>query len=185
MHAPGLKVFAPSTPLDAAGLLCTAIRDSNPVIFMEHKALYRRVKEDVPDTIEAIEPCAKIAREGDDLTLVAYGAMLPAALEAAEASTRSVEVIDLRTLVPLDTATVLSSVEKTSRLLIVDEANGTCAAGAQVAAVVGEHGFESLDAPVRRLATPDVPIPFSPPLESAVLPGRETIARAIDELARY
>ncbi len=185
MHAPGLKVFAPSTPRDAAGLLCTAIRDPNPVIFMENKSLYRRAKEEVPEVVEEIAPEAKVVREGEDLTVVAYGAMVGAALAAAEASGRSVEVIDLRTLVPLDLRTVMDSVAKTSRLLVVDEANETCAAGAQVAAAVGEHGFELLDAPVRRLATPDVPIPFSPPLEAAVLPGVESITKAIDELADY
>jgi 2-oxoisovalerate dehydrogenase E1 component beta subunit len=185
MHAPGLKVFAPSTPRDAAGLLCTAIRDPNPVIFMENKSLYRRAKEEVPEVVEEIEPVAKVVREGDEITVVAYGAMVGAALAAAEASGGAVEVIDLRTLVPLDLGTVMDSVAKTSRLLVVDEANETCAAGAQVAAAVGEHGFELLDAPVRRLATPDVPIPFSPPLEAAVLPGAESIRRAIDELADY
>jgi 2-oxoisovalerate dehydrogenase E1 component beta subunit len=185
MQAPGLKVFAPSNPRDAAGLLATAIRDPNPVIFMEHKLLYRRVKEEVPDQIEPIEPSAHVARGGEDVTVVAYGAMVSAALEAAEASAHSVEVVDLRTLVPLDVAAVLRSVEKTSRLLVIDEANASCAAGAQVAAEVGEHGFELLDAPVRRLATPNVPIPFSPPLEAAVLPSSQTIAEAVDDLARY
>jgi pyruvate/2-oxoglutarate/acetoin dehydrogenase E1 component len=185
MHAPGLKVFAPSSAREAAGLLCTAIRDPNPVIFMEHKLLYRRVKEEMPERIEPIEPTARVVREGADLTVVAYGAMVPAALEAAEAAAHSVEVVDLRTLVPLDLETVLGSVGKTSRLLVLDEANATCAAGAEVAAAVGERGFELLDAPVRRLATPDLPIPFSPPLEAAVLPGSEAIAKAIDELARY
>ncbi len=185
MQAPGLKVFAPSSPRDAAGLLATAIRDPNPVIFMEHKLLYRRVKEDVPDLVEPIEPSAQVVRSGEDVTVVAYGAMVSAALEAAEASAHSVEVVDLRTLVPLDVAAVLRSVEKTSRLLVLDEANATCAAGAQVAAEVGEHGFELLDAPVRRLATPNVPIPFSPPLEAAVLPSAQSIAEAVDDLARY
>jgi 2-oxoisovalerate dehydrogenase E1 component beta subunit len=185
MHAPGLKVFAPSTPGDAAGMLCAAIRDPNPVIFMENKSLYRRVKEEVPEVIEEIEPAAKVVREGDEVSVVTYGAMVSAALQAAEASDHAVEVLDLRSLVPLDLDTVLRSVEKTSRLLVVDEANETCAAGAQVAAAVGERGFELLDAPVRRLATPDVPIPFSPSLEAAVLPGAESIAKAIDELARY
>jgi pyruvate/2-oxoglutarate/acetoin dehydrogenase E1 component len=185
MHAPGLKVFAPSSARDAAGLLCAAIRDPNPVIFMEHKFLYRRIKEEVPYEIEPIEPSAHVAREGDDLTVVTYGAMVHTALKAAEASEHSVEVLDLRTLVPLDVAAVLRSVEKTSRLLVVDEANGTCAAGAQVAAVVAEQGFESLDAPVRRLAVPDAPIPFSPALEAAMIPDGEAIGEAIDDLARY
>lgn len=185
MHAPGLKVFAPSSPADAMGLLCTAIRDPNPVLFMEHKNLYRTIKEEVPDEVEPIAPAARVVREGSELTVVTYGAMVHAALEAAASSERSVEVVDLRSLVPLDSATVLRSVEKTSRVLIVDEANETCAAGAQVAAVLADRGFELLDAPVRRLATPDVPIPFSPALERAVLPGPEEIAKEIDELARY
>jgi pyruvate/2-oxoglutarate/acetoin dehydrogenase E1 component len=185
MHAPGLKVFAPSSARDAMGLLCAAIRDPNPVIFMEHKNLYRKVKEELPEEVEPLEPAAAVVQEGSELTVVAYGAMVHVALEAAAASGRSVEVVDLRSLVPLDTATVLRSVEKTSRVLIVDEANETCAAGAQVAAVIADRGFESLDAPVRRLATPDVPIPFSPPLEGAVLPSAAAIAEEIDELARY
>jgi pyruvate/2-oxoglutarate/acetoin dehydrogenase E1 component len=185
MQAPGLKVVAPSSARDAMGLLCAAIRDPNPVIFMEHKNLYRKVKEEVDDEVEPTELTASVVRDGGELTVVAYGAMVHEAIAAAEASERSVEVVDLRSLAPLDIATVLRSVEKTSRLLVVDEANETCAAGAQVAAMVADRGFEHLDAPVRRLAAPDVPIPFSPPLEQAVLPNLETIASAIDELASY
>lgn len=185
MHAPGLKVLAPSTPVDARSMLAAAIRDPNPVVFLEHKNLYRRIKEELPAEFDAGYPDASVVREGDELTLVSYGAMTHEAVAAAAASDASVEVIDLRSLVPLDVTTVLRSVEKTSRVLIVEEANETCAAGAQVAAVIAEHGFESLDAPVRRLAAADVPIPFSPPLEQAVLPTLTTIAEAIDELVRY
>lgn len=185
MHAPGLKVVAPSTPHDAGALLRAAIRDPNPVLFMEHKNLYRRLKEEVPDEVEPAELCAKVVREGDQVTVVAYGAMVAEALSAAEQSDASVEVVDLRSLVPLDAETVLRSVEKTSRVLVVDEANATCAAGAQVAALIADRGFESLDAPVRRLATPDAPIPFSPPLEQAMLPNAAKIGEAIDELLRY
>lgn len=185
MHAPGIKVMAPSTARDAQAMLCAAIRDPNPVIFLEHKNLYRRIKEELPDEVDVAPPKAAVVRTGGELTIVTYGAMVHEAMAAAEAGEASVEVIDLRSLVPLDTETVLRSVEKTSRLLVVEEANETCAAGAQVAAVVGEHGFELLDAPVRRLATPDVPIPFSPSLEQAILPSAETIGKAIGELARY
>jgi 2-oxoisovalerate dehydrogenase E1 component beta subunit len=127
-----------------------------------------------------------VARSGTDLTVIAYGAMVHAALEAADAIVEaSVEVLDLRSLVPLDDEAILASVRKTSKVLVVDEANGTCAAGAQVAALIAERAFEDLDAPVRRLATPDVPIPFSPVLEQAVLPGPGSIEQAARDLLGY
>jgi 2-oxoisovalerate dehydrogenase E1 component beta subunit len=185
MHAPGLKVVAPSTPADAKGLLTAAIRDPNPVVFLEHKHLYRRAKAEVPEGDHVTDMRARIAREGSDLTVIAYGAMVHAALEAAEAVDASVEVLDLRSLVPLDEAAILASVAKTSKVLVVDEANRTCAAGAQVAALIAEQAFEDLDGPVRRLATPDVPIPFSPTLEQAVLPGAASIQEAIRDLIDY
>jgi 2-oxoisovalerate dehydrogenase E1 component beta subunit len=186
MHAPGLKVLVPSTPEDAKGLLGAAIRDPNPVVFLEHKQLYRRVKGEVPDGPYVTEFRARVAREGTDLTVIAYGAMVHAAIEAAEAiADARVEVIDLRSLVPLDEEAILASVRKTAKVLVVDEANSTCAAGAQVAALIADRGFEFLDGPVRRLATPDVPIPFSPPLEQAVLPSARTIGSAIHELLEY
>lgn len=185
MHAPGLKVVAPSTPADAKGLLTAAIRDPNPVVFLEHKHLYRRAKAEVPDGDHVTDMRARIAREGSDLTVIAYGAMVHAALEAAEAVDASIEVLDLRSLVPLDEAGILASVAKTSKVLVVDEANRTCAAGAQVAALIAEQAFEDLDGPVRRLATPDVPIPFSPTLEQAVLPGAASIQEAIRDLIDY
>ena len=185
MHAPGLKVVVPSTPADAKGLMVAAIRDPNPVVFLEHKNLYRRVKGEVPDESYVTAMSARVAREGEELTVIAYGAMVHAALEAVEGLDASVEVIDLRSLVPLDEEAVLASVRKTSKVLVVDEANETCAAGAQVAALIADRAFEDLDAPVRRLATPDVPIPFSPLLEQAVLPGVDSIEIAIRELIAY
>lgn len=186
MHAPGLKVVAPSTAEDAKGLLIAAIRDPNPVCFMEHKHLYRRVKGDVPEGAYETPFTARLAREGEDLTVITYGAMVSVALEAtADLDGASVEVLDLRSLVPLDVDAILASVRKTSKVLIVDEANATCAAGAQVAALVAEHAFEDLDGPVRRVATPDCPIPFSPPLEQAVLPDVDKVKEAARELLEY
>jgi 2-oxoisovalerate dehydrogenase E1 component beta subunit len=186
MHAPGLKVVAPSTPADAKGLLIRAIRDPNPVVFLEHKHLYRRVKQGVPEGAYETPMTAQVARDGTDLTIIAYGAMVVAAQEAADRlPDASIEVLDLRSLVPLDVDAILASVRKTSKVLIVDEANATCAAGAQVAAVIAEHAFEDLDGPPRRIATPDIPIPFSPTLEQAVLPGPDSIAKAARELLEY
>ena len=186
MHAPGIKVLAPSTPEDAKGLLTAAIRDPNPVVFLEHKHLYRRVKGEVPAGVYETPMTARVAREGGDLTVIAYGAMVHAALEATEdLDGASVEVLDLRSLVPLDVDAILASVAKTSKVVIVDEANETCAAGAQVAALIAERAFEQLDGPVRRVATPDVPIPFSPPLEQAVLPSVDRIRDACRDLLDY
>lgn len=185
MHAPGIKVLAPSTVRDAKGLIEAAIRDPNPVVFLEHKNLYRRIKDEIPTGPYVTEMRAQVALEGSDLTVIAYGAMVHDALDAASRSDASIEVIDLRSLVPLDGETILASVRKTAKVLIVDEANRTCAAGAEVAALIANQAFEDLDGPVRRLATPDVPIPFSPPLEQAVLPDAEAIYEAIDELLAY
>lgn len=188
MHAPGLKVVAPSTPEDAKGLLAAAIADPNPVVYLEHKHLYRRVKGEVPEGVYETPFSARVAREGGDLTVVAYGAMVHAALEATapdRLAGASVEVLDLRSLVPLDEDAILASVAKTSKVVIVDEANETCAAGAQVAALIADRGFEHLDGPIRRVAAPDVPIPFSPPLEQAVLPSVERIREACRELLDY
>ena len=186
MHSPGIKVVAPSTAQDAKGLLIKGIRDPNPVVFMEHKHLYRRVKGDVPEGLYETEFTARVAREGTDLTIIAYGAMVHTALEAADdLDGASVEVLDLRSLVPLDEEAILASVRKTSKVLILDEANRTCAAGAEVAALIAERGFEDLDGPVTRVATPDVPIPFSPPLEQALLPSADRVKEAARELLEY
>jgi pyruvate/2-oxoglutarate/acetoin dehydrogenase E1 component len=186
MHSPGIKVVAPSTAEDAKGLLIGAIRDANPVCYMEHKHLYRRIKGDVPDGTYATPFTARVAREGTELTVIAYGAMVHTALEATEdIDGASVEVLDLRSLVPLDREAILASVRKTSKVLIVDEANQTCAAGAEVAALIAQEAFEDLDGPVTRVATPDVPIPFSPPLEQAVLPSVDRVKEAARELLAY
>ena len=186
MHAPGLKVVAPSTPADAKGLLIAAIRDPNPVVYLEHKNLYRRVKDEVPEGAYETPMDARVARDGSDLVVIAYGAMVHTALEATEdLEGAAIEVLDLRSLVPLDEQAIIDSVRRCSKVVIVDEANATCAAGAQVAALIAEQAFEELDGPVVRVATPDVPIPFSPPLEQAVLPSVERIREACRELLAY
>jgi pyruvate/2-oxoglutarate/acetoin dehydrogenase E1 component len=186
MHAPGLKVVAPSTAEDAKGLLHSAIHDPNPVVYMEHKHLYRRVKGEVREGVFETPFSARVARTGSDLVVIAYGAMVDVALEAtADLDGASIEVLDLRSLVPLDEDAILDSVSRCSKVLIVDEANQTCAAGAQVAALIAEKGFEDLDGPIVRVATPDVPIPFSPPLEAAVLPGVDRVKEACRELLAY
>src|SRR3981081_2214141 len=186
MQSPGIKVVAPSTAEDAKGLLHTAIRDPNPVCFMEHKHLYRRIKGEVPEGVYETPLTARVARAGSDLVVIAYGAMVHTALEATEdPDGASIEVLDLRSLVPLDSDAILASVAKCSKVVIVDEANAMCAAGAQVAALIAERGFEDLDGPVVRGASPDVPIPFSPPLEQAVVPGVDRVKAACRELLAY
>jgi 2-oxoisovalerate dehydrogenase E1 component beta subunit len=186
MHAPGIKVVAPSTAEDAKGLLHSAIHDPNPVCYMEHKHLYRRVKGEVPEGVYETPFTARVARSGSDLVVITYGAMVHTALEATEdLDGASVEVLDLRSLVPLDEEAILESVERCSKVVVVDEANSTCAAGAQVAALIAERGFESLDGPVVRVSSPDVPIPFSPPLEQAVLPSVDRVREACRELLAY
>src|SRR5579859_881145 len=186
MHAPGIKVLAPATAEDAKGLLVSAIRDPNPVCFCEHKHLYRRIKGEVPEGLFETPMTARVARAGSDLVVIAYGAMVWSALDATEdLDGASIEVLDLRSLVPLDEDAILDSVARCSKVVIVDEANATCAAGAQVAALIAEKGFEHLDGPVVRVATPDVPIPFSPPLERAVLPQADDIKEACRELLAY
>jgi pyruvate/2-oxoglutarate/acetoin dehydrogenase E1 component len=186
MHAPGLKVVAPSTAEDAKGLLIAAIRDPNPVVYLEHKHLYRRVKGEVPEGAYETPSTARVARAGTDLTVITYGAMVHTALEATDdLDGASIEVLDLRSLVPLDEAAILASVRNCSKVVVVDEANGTCAAGAEVAALIAHRGFEDLDGPVVRVATPDVPIPFSPPLEQAVLPSVARVKEACRALLAY
>jgi pyruvate/2-oxoglutarate/acetoin dehydrogenase E1 component len=186
MHAPGIKVVAPATAEDAKGLLISAIRDPNPVCFLEHKHLYRRVKGEVADGPYETPMTARVARPGEDLVVIAYGAMVHTALEATEdLDGARVEVLDLRSLVPLHEAAILDSVRRCSKVVVLDEANRTCAAGAEVASLIAEHAFEDLDGPVVRLSTPDVPIPFSPPLEQAVLPSVDRVKEACHELLAY
>jgi len=187
LQAPGLKVVAPSTPADAKGLLAAAIRDPNPVVYLEHKHLYRRAKGEVPEgRYEIPLGKARLAREGADLTVIAYGAMVPLALEATDdLEGARIEVLDLRSLVPLDRDAVLASVRKTSKVVVLHEATRSCGVGAEVAALIAEEAFEDLDGPVVRVSAPDVPIPFSPPLERAVLPQVDDVKEACRELLAY
>jgi 2-oxoisovalerate dehydrogenase E1 component beta subunit len=186
LQAPGLKVVAPATAADAKGLLISAIRDANPVCYMEHKGLYRHVKGQVPEgehTVPIGE--ARIAREGTELSVIAYGSSVHLAMQAAEELGEDIEVIDLRSLCPLDREAILTSVRKTSKVLVAHEATRSCGVGAEVAALITEEAFEDLDAPVRRLTAPDVPIPFSPPLEQAALPQLDDMKEACRELLAY
>jgi 2-oxoisovalerate dehydrogenase E1 component beta subunit len=187
LQAPGLKVVAPSTPEDAKGLLASAVRDPNPVLYLEHKHLYRRLRGEVAEgRYETPLGQVRVAREGSDLTLIAYGAMVHTALEATEdLDGASVEVVDLRTLCPLDTDGILASVRKTSKVVVLHEATRSCGVGAEVCALIAEEAFEDLDGPVVRVTAPDVPIPFSPPLEQAVLPQVDQVREACLDLLRY
>jgi 2-oxoisovalerate dehydrogenase E1 component beta subunit len=189
-HIPGLKVVCPATPADAKGLLIEAIQDPNPVLYFEHKHLYRRIKDEVPDeryTVPFGE--ARVQREGDDVTVVTWGAMVYTAEEAvqklAEEDGLSVEILDLRTLAPWDKAGVLRSVEKTSKVLVLHEDTHTGGFGAEIAATIAEEAFEHLDAPVKRIAAPDTPVPFSPPLEKAFIPQVEDVVAGLKELGAY
>jgi 2-oxoisovalerate dehydrogenase E1 component beta subunit len=186
LQTPGLKVVAPATAADAKGLLVSAIRDPNPVCYLEHKGLYRHVKDEVPEGEYAIPlGKARIARAGGELTVIAYGSSVHLALRAAEELEEDIEVLDLRSLCPLDHEAVLDSVRKTGKALVAHEATRSCGVGAEVAALITEHAFEDLDAPVRRLTAPDVPIPFSPPLEQATLPQLEDMKEACSALLAY
>ncbi|HEX6549001.1 MAG TPA: alpha-ketoacid dehydrogenase subunit beta [Candidatus Dormibacteraeota bacterium] len=189
-HVPGLKVVMPATPEDAKGLLKSAIRDPDPVMFFEHKKTYRLIKGEIPesDYLTPIGPAA-VRREGSNLSCFAWGLMLHYCLEAAEAVAREgveVEVVDLRTLRPLDKDSILRSVEKTAKAMVVHEDNLTGGFGAEISAVIAEEGFEYLDGPVVRVCAPDVPaMPFNKPQEDAFLPNPERIADAMRRLARY
>jgi len=189
-YAPGLKVICPAFPEDAKGLLKSAIRDDNPCVFLEHKWIYRRIREHVSEDRDFLVPIgqARVRREGSDLSIVTYGMMVHLALEAAEllaAEGLSAEVVDLRTIVPLDTQTILASVEKTSRALVLYESHRFLGTGAEVASVIAEEGFEHLDAPVMRLAPPNVPVPFSPSLEDAYLPQVADIVESARKLSTW
>jgi 2-oxoisovalerate dehydrogenase E1 component beta subunit len=185
VHTPGLKVVEPATAVDAKGLIKAAIRDNDPVIFFEHKALYRKVKEDVPAGDYTIPlGKARIDREGRHLSVITYGAMVHVAREAADVLSREgveMEIVDLRTLLPIDEETILASVRKTSKAIVLHEATLTGGIGGEIAARITEKAFEYLDGPVLRLAAPDTPVPFSPPLEEAFLPNKDKLL----ERARY
>lgn len=189
VHAPGLKVVAPSTAYDAKGLIKSAIRDNDPVLFFEHKLLYRSVKEDLPDE-EYVVPLGKAAvrRAGGDISVITYGAMVHVALRAAEALAQDgieIEVLDLRTLVPLDEEAVLESVRRTNKVLLLHEDTRTGGFAGELAAIISEKAFDDLDGPIRRLTAPDCPIPYSPPLEKAFLPAEEDVVRTCRELHAY
>jgi len=189
VHTPGLKVVYPATPSDAKGLLKSAIRDNNPVLFFEHKFLYRRIKEELPAGDYTV-PLGKaiVRREGRDLTIVTYAAMMHTSLEAAELLAKEgieAEVIDLRTLLPLDRETLLASVKKTNKVLVAHEDTRTGGIAGEIAELVCEGAFEDLDGPVLRVTALDTPVPFSPPLEERFLPNVERVADAARALAKY
>ena len=190
-HVPGLKVVVPATPYDAKGMLRAALRDPDPVLYLEHKKTYRLIKGDVPDEDYTV-PIGKadVKREGEDLTCIAYGLMLHYALEAAaklkESDGIDVEVVDVRTIAPLDKETILESVRKTGKALVVYEDNRTYGAGAEIIATIAEEAMFDLDGPLVRIGGPDIPaMPFSAPLEHFFLPDAERIAKAMKELAEF
>ena len=190
VHTPGLKVVAPATPADARGLLLSAIRDPNPVIYFESKYLYRSLKGPVPDAEDGLVPIgvAAVVRAGEELSIITYGPMVQEALAAAEelaAQGHSIEVLDLRTLKPLDERAIVASARKTGKVLVVHEAHLTCGVGGEVASLIAQRAFEYLDGPITRLAAPDVPAPYSPPLEDAYRPNKAKILAAARELLAY
>ena len=186
-HIPGLKCVCPATPEDAKGLIAAAIEDPNPVLYFEHKHLYRRIKGEVPDE-RYVTPIgkARIHQEGEDVTLVTWGAMVYTAEAAAKKlGDVSVEIVDLRTVMPWDKAAVLESARKTSKVLVLHEDTRTGGFGAEIAATIAEEAFEELDGPVKRIAAPDCPVPFSPTLEKAYIPQIEDVVKGLKELAEY
>jgi len=188
-HVPGLKVVTPATPYDAKGLLKAAVRDDDPVLYLEHKRIYRRVRGEVPDT-DYVVPIgvAEVRRAGQHVSVITYGAMVHQALEAAEQLATegiSVEVVDLRSLLPWDQETVAASVTKTNKVVICHEDNKTGGIGAEIAAFIAEELFEDLDGPIVRVAALDTPVPFSPALEEAVIPSTRHIVDAVHRLAAY
>ncbi len=189
-HVPGLKVITPSTPYDAKGLLKSAIRDDDPVVFLEHKRTYRLVRGEVPDEEYTI-PIGKadIKKQGNDISVITYGLMVHHCLEAAntlENEGISVEVLDLRTVRPIDEEAVLDTAKKTGKVLVVHEDNKALGVGAEVSAIISESAFEYLDGPITRLAGPEIPaMPFSPPLEEMYMINTEKILHAIRQLSEY
>jgi pyruvate/2-oxoglutarate/acetoin dehydrogenase E1 component len=189
MNRPGLKIVYPGTAYDAKGLLKSAIRDDDPVLYIEHKFLYRRIKEDLPQE-EFVVPIGKanVRRRGKDLSIITWGAMIYVADEAAEELAKdgvSVEIVDLRSIIPFDEQAILESVAKTNRVIILHEAPLTGGAGAEFAARIAEKAFEYLDAPIKRVASLDVPTPYSPPLEAFYLPNKDKVIAAARDLLRY
>jgi 2-oxoisovalerate dehydrogenase E1 component beta subunit len=188
-HIPGLKCVCPATPEDAKGLLISAIEDPNPVLFFEHKHLYRRIKGEVAEERYTVPlGKARTHREGDDVSVITWGAMVYTAEEAAktlDGDGVSVEIVDLRTVMPWDREAVLASARKTSKVLVLHEDTRTGGFGAEIAATIAEEAFEDLDAPVKRIAAPDTPVPFAPVLEKAYIPQVEDVVAGLRELAEY
>ncbi len=190
-HTPGLKIVYPATARDAKGLIKASIRDEDPVIYLEHKWLYRRIKETLPEGEEILTPLgqARLAREGKDLSVITYGATVWKALEAADQVEKedglAIEVLDLRTLLPLDDAAIMASVKKTNKALIVHEDTRTGGLAGEITARINEQAFEWLDAPIMRVTAHDVPLPYAPTLEDFVLPQTEDIVKAARWLAKY
>ena len=189
VHTPGLKVVAPATPYDAKGLIKAAIRDDNPVIFYEHKYLYRRIKDDVPEA-DYVVPIgeAAVRREGTDIAVITYGAMVWTALEAAAELAKegiSLEVVDLRTLLPYDEESVLASARKCSKVILLHEDTRTGGMAGELAALIAEKAFEYLDGPIVRVTAPDTPVPFASTLEEYFLPNAQKLAEAARKLAKY
>lgn len=189
VHTPGLKVVQPATATDAKGLMKSAIRDNDPVIFFEHKALYRRVKEEVPaDDYTIPIGKARVDREGKHLSVITYGAMVHVARDAAAELSREgieMEILDLRTLLPLDVEAIVATAKKTSKVIVLHEATLTGGIGGEIASIVTEHAFEYLDGPVVRIGAPDTPVPYSPPLEEAFLPNKERLVAKARWLGAY
>jgi 2-oxoisovalerate dehydrogenase E1 component beta subunit len=189
LHTPGMKIVYPSTPYDAKGLLKASIRDNNPVLFFEHKFLYRRIKEEIPEGDYTV-PLGKavVRREGRHLTILSYAAMMHTSLEAADALAKEgieAEVIDLRTLLPLDEETILQSIKKTNKCLVVHEDTKTGGISGEIAAILFEKAFHDLDGPVLRVASLDTPVPYAPTLEEAFLPNAQKIFTTAKDLARF
>src|SRR5205823_263936 len=190
-HTPGLKIVYPATARDAKGLNKASIRDDDPVLYLEHKWLYRRIKEQLPEGEEIVTPIgeARLAREGKDLSIVTYGATVWKSLEAADRLEKedgvAAEVLDLRTLLPMDDAAIMRTVKKTNKVLLVHEDTRTGGVAGEIAARINEQAFEWLDAPIRRVTAHDVPLPYAPTLEDFVLPQTEDIVKAARWLAAY
>ncbi len=192
VHTPGIKVVAPARPSDAKGLIKSAIRDNNPVLFLEHKFLYRRIKEELPEGADGdfIVPIgkARLAREGRDLSVITYAAMVQVALEAADTLAKEgieVEVVDLRTLLPLDREAIVNTVRKTNKVVVLHEDVKTGGIAGEIAAIINEEAFEDLDGPIVRIAALDTPVPFSPPLEEFFLPKVTDVVREARKLHQY
>jgi 2-oxoisovalerate dehydrogenase E1 component beta subunit len=189
VHTPGMKVVAPSTPSDAKGLIKAAVRDNNPVLFLEHKFLYRRIKGEVPDD-NSVVPIgkARVHREGRDVSIITYAAMVHTAQEAADILAKDgieVEIIDLRTLSPLDREAITQTVKKTNKVILLHEDTKTGGLAGEIAAIINEEAFDDLDGPIVRITSLDTPVPFSPPLEHYFLPQVEDVVREVRKLKAY